>query len=141
MPELNPRIAVEAGKMGGKPCIRGLRFTVNDLASYLAPGMTEDEILKEFAYLEKEDFQAVHEFFARFTVITDQSGSATVSLPVRPHSLSVSSRDFGAWVGTASVQPQSRKTTTSPPSWFCSNSSTRWSKRYSRPCGAPSQKR
>jgi uncharacterized protein (DUF433 family) len=26
--------------------------------------MTEDEILKEFPYLEKEDFQAVYEFFA-----------------------------------------------------------------------------
>jgi uncharacterized protein (DUF433 family) len=33
---LNPRITVEAGKMGGKPCIRGLRFSVYDLASYLA---------------------------------------------------------------------------------------------------------
>jgi len=63
-PELNSRITVEAGKMGGKPCIRGLRFTVYDLASYLASGMSEDQILKEFPYLEKEDFQAVYEFFA-----------------------------------------------------------------------------
>src|SRR5215467_2149466 len=61
---LNPRITVEPGKMGGKPCIRGLRFTVYDLASYLASGMTEDQILKEFPYLEKEDFQAMYEFFA-----------------------------------------------------------------------------
>jgi hypothetical protein len=38
MPELNPRITVEPGKMGGKPCIRGLRFTVYDLVSYLAAG-------------------------------------------------------------------------------------------------------
>ena len=37
---LNPRNTVEAGKMGGKPCIRGLRFSVYDLASYLASGMT-----------------------------------------------------------------------------------------------------
>ncbi len=64
MAGLNPRITVEAGKMGGRPCIRGLRFTVYDLASYLASGMTEDQILKEFSYLEKEDFQAVYEFFA-----------------------------------------------------------------------------
>ena len=63
MPDLNPRITVEPGKMGGKPCIRGLRFTVYDLASYLASGMTEDEILKDFPYLEKEDFKAVYEFF------------------------------------------------------------------------------
>jgi uncharacterized protein (DUF433 family) len=50
--------------MGGKPCIRGLRFTVYDVASYLASGMAEDEILADFPYLEKEDFQAVYEFFA-----------------------------------------------------------------------------
>ena len=64
MANLNPRITVDAGKMGGKPCIRGLRFTVYDLASYLASGMTEDDILMEFPYLEKVDFQAVYEFFA-----------------------------------------------------------------------------
>jgi uncharacterized protein (DUF433 family) len=64
MPGLNPRITVEAGKMGGKPCIRGLRFTVYDLASYLASGMSEETILREFPYMEKEDFQAVYEFFA-----------------------------------------------------------------------------
>ena len=61
---LNPRITVEAGKMGGKPCIRGLRFSVYDLASYLASGMTEEQILREFPYLEKEDFQAVYDSFA-----------------------------------------------------------------------------
>ncbi len=55
MAGLNPRITVEPGKMGGKPCIRGLRFTVYDLASYLASGMTEEEILTDFPYLEKED--------------------------------------------------------------------------------------
>ena len=32
--------------------------------AYLASGMTEGEILKDFPYLEKEDFQAVYEFFA-----------------------------------------------------------------------------
>ena len=64
MSGLNPRITLEPGKMGGKPCIRGLRFTVYDLASSLASGMTEAEILRDFPYLEKEDFQAVYEFFA-----------------------------------------------------------------------------
>jgi uncharacterized protein (DUF433 family) len=64
MTRLNPRITVEAGKMGGKPCIRGLRFTVYDLASYLASGMTEEAILNDFPYLEKGDFQADYEFFA-----------------------------------------------------------------------------
>ena len=58
------RITIDPAVCTGKPCIRGLRFTVYDLASYLASGMTEDEILKDFPYLEKEDFQAVYEFFA-----------------------------------------------------------------------------
>ena len=73
MANLNPRITVEPGKMGGKPCIRGLRFTVYDMASYLASGMSEDQILQDFPYLEKEDFQAVYAFFAsipeRITVL------------------------------------------------------------------------
>ena len=73
MADLNPRITVEPGKMGSQPCIRGLRFTVYDVASYLASGMTEEEILKDFPYLEKDDFRAVYEFFAsmpeRITVL------------------------------------------------------------------------
>jgi uncharacterized protein (DUF433 family) len=62
--ELESRITVEPGKMGGKPCIRGHRFTVYDLMGYLAAGMTEDEIIQDFPFLEKEDFKAVYEFFA-----------------------------------------------------------------------------
>lgn len=62
MSSLNQRITIEPGKMGGKPCIRGLRFTVYDLLEYLASGMTEEEILKDFPDLEKEDFQAVYAF-------------------------------------------------------------------------------
>ncbi|HLK50429.1 MAG TPA: DUF433 domain-containing protein [Bryobacteraceae bacterium] len=58
------RITAEPGKMGGKPCIRDLRFTVYDLMSYLASGMSEEDILKEFPDLQKEDFQAVYDFFA-----------------------------------------------------------------------------
>jgi uncharacterized protein (DUF433 family) len=62
--ETETRITVVPGTMGGKPCIRGLRFTIYDLMSYLASGMTEEEILKEFPDLEKEDFKAVYDFFA-----------------------------------------------------------------------------
>lgn len=51
-------ITIEQGKRGGKPCIRGLRITVYDVLSYLAAGMTEDEILKDFPYLTREDIRA-----------------------------------------------------------------------------------
>lgn len=51
-------ITIEAGKRGGKPCIRDLRITVYDILEYLASGMTQEEILEDFDYLTKEDIQA-----------------------------------------------------------------------------------
>lgn len=56
--ELLKRITVEAGKRGGRPCIRGLRITVYDILEYMASGMTVDEILQDFPYLERADIQA-----------------------------------------------------------------------------------
>jgi uncharacterized protein (DUF433 family) len=44
--------------MGGKPCIRGLRFPVSRLLGLLAAGKDEQEILAEYPYLEREDIQA-----------------------------------------------------------------------------------
>ena len=52
------RITIEPGKRGGKPCIRAMRITVYDVLSYLAAGMTEQEILDDFPYLTKEDILA-----------------------------------------------------------------------------------
>ncbi len=51
-------ITIEPGKRGGKPCIRGLRITVYDVLSYLASGMTIEEILNDFPYLTREDILA-----------------------------------------------------------------------------------
>jgi len=61
--------------MFGKPGIRGLRFTVSDVLDYLASGMTEDEILADFPYLELEDIKAALRFAA------DRRGEARVALP------------------------------------------------------------
>ena len=58
------RITIEAGKRGGKPCIRGLRITVYEVLEYLAAGMTQDEILRDFPYLESEDLRACLEYAA-----------------------------------------------------------------------------
>ncbi|MGO9895447.1 MAG: DUF433 domain-containing protein [Bryobacteraceae bacterium] len=60
----HPRITVDPQKMFGKPCIRDLRFTVSDLLDYLAGGMTEDEILADFPYLERDDIRAALRFAA-----------------------------------------------------------------------------
>ena len=58
------RITIEPGKRSGKPCIRALRMTVDDVLSYLAAGMTEAEILSDFPDLEHDDFLAVYGFAA-----------------------------------------------------------------------------
>ena len=52
------RITIEPGKCGGRPCIRGMRITVYDVLSYLASGMSTQEILDDFPFLEAEDIQA-----------------------------------------------------------------------------------
>ena len=58
------RITIEPGKRGGKPCVRGLRITVYEVLDYLASGMTEDEILRDFPDLEREDLRACLTFAA-----------------------------------------------------------------------------
>ena len=50
-------ITIEPGKRGGKPCIRGMRITVYDVLSYLAAGMTVQEVLEDFPYLTEEDIR------------------------------------------------------------------------------------
>jgi uncharacterized protein (DUF433 family) len=51
-------ITIEPGKRSGKPCIRGMRITVSDVLEYLASGMTETEILRDFPELTKDDIHA-----------------------------------------------------------------------------------
>jgi uncharacterized protein (DUF433 family) len=51
-------ITLEPGKRSGQPTIRGLRITVADVLSYLAAGMTPEEILADFPYLTREDILA-----------------------------------------------------------------------------------
>jgi len=50
MKPLSEVITIEAGKCGGRPCIRGMRITVYDVLSYLAAGMTHEQILADFPY-------------------------------------------------------------------------------------------
>jgi uncharacterized protein (DUF433 family) len=57
-------ITIEPGKRGGKPCIRGLRITVYDILEYLASGMSEDEILRDFPDLTQQDIRACLAFAA-----------------------------------------------------------------------------
>ena len=57
-------ITMEPGKLGGKPCIRGLRISVYDLMEYLAGGMSVDQLLVEFPALTREDVLATFAYLA-----------------------------------------------------------------------------
>lgn len=56
--ELLKRITSNPGIFGGKPIIRGMRFRVVDVLEMLASGMTAEEILDDFPFLEAEDIKA-----------------------------------------------------------------------------------
>jgi uncharacterized protein (DUF433 family) len=58
MQNYRDRIVMEPGKRSGKPCIKGTRMTVYDVLSYLASGMTFEEILYDFPKLTREDILA-----------------------------------------------------------------------------------
>lgn len=57
-------ITIEPGKRSGKPCIRGMRITVEDILRYLASEMTIDEIIEDFPNLTKKDILTAIEFAA-----------------------------------------------------------------------------
>ena len=58
------RITIEPGKRSGKPCIRGLRIAVSDVLDYLASGMSEEDLLRDFPDLTREDIRACLAFAA-----------------------------------------------------------------------------
>ena len=55
---------IEPGKRSGKPCIRGLRIAVSDVLDYLASGMSEEDLLRDFPDLTREDIRACLAFAA-----------------------------------------------------------------------------
>ena len=58
------RITVDPEKMGGVPCIRGLRVTVSMVLGQLAAGRTIDELLDDYPYVERADVLAALEYAA-----------------------------------------------------------------------------
>lgn len=51
------RITMNPSVMGGKPCIRGMRVTVGTIVGLLASGRMQEEILRDYPYLEPEDLR------------------------------------------------------------------------------------
>ena len=60
------RIVTKPGVRSGRPCVRDTRITVQEVLSWLAAGATEDEILGDYPYLERDDFKAVFAYAAQF---------------------------------------------------------------------------
>ncbi|MBI4688665.1 MAG: DUF433 domain-containing protein [Nitrospirae bacterium] len=68
--DLQKRITVDPDVMVGKPTIRGLRITVEQILKALAGGLTVEEILEDYPELEKEDIKAV--LFYVSELVTDE---------------------------------------------------------------------
>ena len=58
------RITIEADKMDGQPCIRGMRLTVRRVLKLLAAYPTREELFREYPELEEEDVQQALGFAA-----------------------------------------------------------------------------
>lgn len=59
------RIILDPNVCGGRPCIRGLR--VRDILDMLAGGVTREESLADYPYLENDDVTAAAEFASKAT--------------------------------------------------------------------------
>ena len=70
-------ITITAEKKSGKPCIRNMRITVEDILRWLSLNMTFDEILYDFSELTLQDILVALEFSAnsnrRFFTITSKA--------------------------------------------------------------------
>ena len=53
------RITIDPKVMVGKPIIRGLRITVEQILKALAGGVSQHELFEDYPELEPEDIQAV----------------------------------------------------------------------------------
>jgi len=58
------RITTNPGVRSGKACVRDTRVTVQEILQWLASGATDEEILNDYPYLEREDFKAVFAYAA-----------------------------------------------------------------------------
>ena len=63
-------ITIDPARRSGKACVRNLRITVYDVLSYLAAGMTIEEILADFPDLTHDDILACLAFAASNSVIS-----------------------------------------------------------------------
>lgn len=73
------RITFDPQVKGGRSCIRGMRITVSLILNLIADGMTREEILEAYPYLEPEDIQAALNYAAW---LADESVYTVERVPV-----------------------------------------------------------
>jgi uncharacterized protein (DUF433 family) len=61
------RISFDPNMMGGKACIRGMRVTVSLILNLVANGMSSEEIIGAYPYLEQEDIRQALQYAAWLT--------------------------------------------------------------------------
>lgn len=59
------RITLDKDICGGKPTIRRMRFMVSQMLELLASGMSNDEILADYPFIEIEDIKASLQYAAQ----------------------------------------------------------------------------
>lgn len=64
---MTDRITIDPAVCHGKPCIRGLRYPVENLLELLAGGMTIEDLLADYEDLQREDILAALSYAARLT--------------------------------------------------------------------------
>jgi uncharacterized protein (DUF433 family) len=66
---MTERITIDPRICHGKPCIRSLRYPVENVLEWLASGMSVEDILMDYKDLEHEDILATLAYAARLTHI------------------------------------------------------------------------
>lgn len=64
MVDYQAHISINPNVRFGKPCITGTRISVSDVLSWLAHGMSIDEIIHDFPQLSREQILACLSFAA-----------------------------------------------------------------------------
>lgn len=59
------RITIQPGQLDGKPCIRGMRISVQTVLEFLSAGNTAEEIIEQYPVLKKEDITACLQYAAK----------------------------------------------------------------------------
>lgn len=74
--DLLQRITTDPSIMGGKPTVRGLRITVEQIVRWFAAGTGEKALLEQFPFLDSDDIHAALIYASRVTALTRMSGEA-----------------------------------------------------------------